>query len=166
MYSEYEYILFFIFLCSWHRKNLRINRSPHLSLRPGSSSLRGPRSWPSLFSPGVRPTSAAALQFVDNGVHRQYEYEYDLQTAHTYAYYQLFFSSLPFSIAIWTSFVLSCRSCGYYALSSGSVSAATRLAYGMYLIPTLILPFFLFLSEVYDLFLCIVYYLLFYLFSS
>ena len=48
----------------------------------------------------------------------------------------LFFSSFPFSISIWTSFVFSSSfSCGYYAVSSVSVSAATRLAcsYDIYL---------------------------------
>ena len=41
-----------------------------------------------------------------------------------------FFSSFPFSISIWTSFVFILSfSCGYYAVSSVSVSAATRLPY-------------------------------------
>ena len=41
-----------------------------------------------------------------------------------------FFSSCPFSISIWTSFVFILSfSCGYYAVSSVSVSAGTRLAY-------------------------------------
>ena len=45
-----------------------------------------------------------------------------------------FFSSFPFSISIWTSFVFILSfSCGYYAVSLVSVSAATRLAYDMYL---------------------------------
>ena len=44
----------------------------------------------------------------------------------------LFFSSFPFSISIWTSFVSSCVFLmGYSAVSSISVSAATRLAYEM-----------------------------------
>ena len=46
-------------------------------------------------------------------------------------------------------------SCGYYAVSSGSVSAATRLAYSYdicILIRTCADLTFLFLSEVYDLF--------------
>ena len=43
------------------------------------------------------------------------------------------FSSFPFSISIWTSFVLILSfSCGYYAVSSVSVSAATRLAHDIY----------------------------------
>ena len=76
------------------------------------------------------------------------------------------FSSFPFSVSIWTSivcFILSC-SCRYYAISSVSVSAVTRLARHSLLYNTLISPF-LFLSEVYDLFqlLCVLY-LLFYLF--
>ena len=48
----------------------------------------------------------------------------------TYLYFSSFFSSFPFSISIWTSFVFILSfSCGYYAVSSVSVSAATRLAY-------------------------------------
>ena len=44
--------------------------------------------------------------------------------------FMFFFSSLPFSISIWTSFVFILSfSCGYYVVSSVSVSAATRLAY-------------------------------------
>ena len=44
-----------------------------------------------------------------------------------------FFSSFPFSISIWTSFVFILYfSCGYYAVFPVSVSAATRLAYDMY----------------------------------
>ena len=66
----------------------------------------------------------------------------------TYLYFSSFFSSFPFSISIWTSFVFILSfSCGYYAVSSVSVSAATRLAYDIYfevciLIRTLIAPFY------------------------
>ena len=46
----------------------------------------------------------------------------------TYLYFFLLF--LPLSISIWTSFVyILSFSCGYYAVSSVSVSAATRLPY-------------------------------------
>ena len=71
----------------------------------------------------------------------------------TYPHFFLLF--LPFSISIWTSFVfILFFSCGYYAVSSVSVSAATRLAYDMIciLIRTYADLPFLFLSEVYDLF--------------
>ena len=66
-----------------------------------------------------------------------------------------YFSSLPFfdfDLDI-VCFILS-FSCGYYAVSSVSVSAATRLAYDMIciLIRTYADLPFLFLSEVYDLF--------------
>ena len=71
-------------------------------------------------------------------------------------------------------FILSFSGCYYYAVSSVSVSAATRLAYDTYfevfiLIRTYADLTFLFLSEVYDLFqlviiVCII--LCFYLFSS
>ena len=50
--------------------------------------------------------------------------------------FSFFFSSFPFSISIWTSYVPSClfvAGTWYYAGSSVSVSAATRLAYDMYL---------------------------------
>ena len=48
----------------------------------------------------------------------------------------LFFSSL-FWLSIWRSFVSSCVfPCGYFAVSSVSVSVATRLVYDMYLIRT------------------------------
>ena len=48
----------------------------------------------------------------------------------THRFYFFFFPSFPFSISIWTSFVFILSfSCGYYAVSSVSVSAATRLAY-------------------------------------
>ena len=59
-----------------------------------------------------------------------------------------FFSSLPFSISIWASFVFVLPfSCGYYTVSSVSVSAATRLAYHIYMCVswyerTLISPFY------------------------
>ena len=44
-----------------------------------------------------------------------------------------FFSSFPFSISIWTSFVFILYfSCGHYAVSSVSVSAATRLSHDIY----------------------------------
>ena len=44
-----------------------------------------------------------------------------------------FFASFPYSMSIWTSFVFILSfSCGYYAVSSVSVSAATRLAYYIY----------------------------------
>ena len=60
-----------------------------------------------------------------------------------------FFSSYPFSISIWASFVfIQSFSCGYYAVSSVSLSAATRLAYDMYLTLTYADLTFLFLSEV------------------
>ena len=70
-----------------------------------------------------------------------------------------FFSSFPFSILIWTPVF----SCGYYAVSSVSVSAATGLAYNTICI--LIRAYadltFLFLSEVCDSSQLCVYYLLF-----
>ena len=48
--------------------------------------------------------------------------------------FTFFFSSFHFSISSWTSFVFILYfSCGYCAVSSVSVSAATRLAYDMYL---------------------------------
>ena len=48
-------------------------------------------------------------------------------------YLHFFFSSFPFSISIWTAFVFILSfSCGYYAVSSVSVSTATRLAYDIY----------------------------------
>ena len=51
-----------------------------------------------------------------------------------YLFYFIFVPSFPFSISIWTSFVFILSfSCGYYAVSSVSVSAATRLAYDMFL---------------------------------
>ena len=63
----------------------------------------------------------------------------------------LFLPFYDFDLDI-VSFILSC-SCGYYAVSSVSVSAATRLAYDMYL-DTYVhwSHFFLSLSEVFDLF--------------
>ena len=72
----------------------------------------------------------------------------------------LFFFSL-FSISIWTSFVFILPfSCGYYAASLLSVSAATRLDTRYFEVCTLIRTYadvtFLFLSEVHDLFqLCV-----------
>ena len=69
--------------------------------------------------------------------------------------FYFFFSSFPFfdfDLDI-VCFILSFP-CGYYAVSSVSVSAATRLAYNVYrdkCVRTLISPFLL-LPEVYDLF--------------
>ena len=75
----------------------------------------------------------------------------------TYFKFLLFLPFFDFDLDI-VSFILS-FSCGYYAISSVSVSAATRLAYDMryILIPTYADLNSLFLSEVYDLFqlLCI-----------
>ena len=71
-----------------------------------------------------------------------------------------FFFSFPFSISIWTSFVFILSfSCGYYAVSSLSVSAATRLAYYTWYIPGMYVSWYVtyadltfsFLSEVYAL---------------
>ena len=78
----------------------------------------------------------------------------------TYLIYFVF-SSFPFSISIWTVFVFHpVFSCGYsYAVSSVSVSAATRLAYDIYNISYICILIrryadltFVFSSEVYDLF--------------
>ena len=62
----------------------------------------------------------------------------------------LSFFFFPFSISIWTSFLIILSfSCGYYAVSSVSVSAETRLAYDTYMhmyldihVRMLISPFF------------------------
>ena len=77
---------------------------------------------------------------------------------------------ITFTLPVYASkycFILS-SSCGYYAVSSVSVSAATRLAYDTWLDMYYMYAdlTFLFLSEVYDLFqlLCIIF--CFYLFSS
>ena len=87
-------------------------------------------------------------------------------------YLHFFFSTFPVSTSIWGAFAFILSfSCGYYAVSSVSVSAATRLAYShdiyiCVLIRTYADLTFLFLSEVYDLFqllLCIIFG--FYLFS-
>ena len=56
-----------------------------------------------------------------------------------FMYILVFFSSFPFSLSIWTSFVSSCLflvGTQHYDVSSVSVSAANHSAYGMYLIRT------------------------------